>query len=86
MMKVWQPNAKEIENTDSWGTWSKETSEFPWSYDETETCYILEGEATVIDNRGNSIKFKAGDMVQFDQGLDCTWIIKQNIKKKYKFG
>ena len=26
----------------SWGIWSKEVSEFDWSYDDTETCYILE--------------------------------------------
>ena len=29
-------------NVESWGTWSKEISEFDWSYDDTETCYILE--------------------------------------------
>jgi len=29
----------------SWPTWGKEASEFPWSYDERETCYLLEGEA-----------------------------------------
>ena len=28
----------------SWGTWTKEVSEFPWTYDEPETCYFLEGE------------------------------------------
>ena len=31
----------------SWPTWSAEVSEFPWSYDATETCYILEGRGTV---------------------------------------
>ena len=24
-----------------WSVWTKEASEFPWSYDESETCYFL---------------------------------------------
>ena len=27
-----------------WPIWTKEESEFPWTYDATETCYLLEGE------------------------------------------
>ena len=50
-MKVWQPSSEEIEKTSGWGTWSKEASEFPWYYDDTETCFILEGEAVVVDGR-----------------------------------
>ncbi len=30
-----------------WPIWSCEVSSFPWAYEETETCYILEGEVTV---------------------------------------
>ena len=30
-----------------WPIWTKETSEFPWSYDEPETCYFLEGDVVV---------------------------------------
>lgn len=26
-----------------WPVWSAEPSEFPWTYDQTETCYLLEG-------------------------------------------
>jgi uncharacterized protein len=85
MMKVWKPTESEISSTKSWETWSKEQSEFPWSYDERETCYILEGEAEVIDKQGNKIVFKTGDMVQFEQGLECTWNIKKKIQKKYLF-
>jgi uncharacterized cupin superfamily protein len=86
MIKVWKPTSEEIEKTKNWGTWSKEASEFPWSYDETETCYILQGEANVSDNKGNNVRFKAGDMVQFEQGLKCTWKITDDIRKRYKFG
>ena len=86
MMKVWKPTPEEVKVTDNWETWSKEASEFSWSYDDKESCYILQGEAIATDSNGNSILFKAGDMVQFDKGLKCIWKIKQDLKKKYKFG
>jgi uncharacterized cupin superfamily protein len=86
MMKVWQPNPGEINETQDWGIWNKEVSEFPWYYSERETCYILEGEAEAFDKDGNRIQFKTGDMVQFEQGLECTWKIKKDIRKRYRFG
>ncbi len=85
-MKIYKPTEKQIKETQDWGTWGKEPSSFPWFYDEKETCYILEGEAEVKDNAGNSIKFTVGDMVEFPQGLECEWNITQTIRKKYKFG
>ena len=86
MMKVKKPTEQEIKTTENWSIWEKEPSEFPQYYDDKETCYILEGEATVTDNQGNQINFRPGDMVEFEQGLECTWEIKITIKKKYKFG
>lgn len=77
---------KDIADVTSWGTWEKETSVFPWYYDEKETCYILEGKAEVTDIDGNSICFSAGDIVEFEAGLSCTWKIIEPIRKKYKFG
>ncbi len=35
----------------SWPVWSKDVSEFPWTYDTGETCFILEGEVTVTPDR-----------------------------------
>ena len=61
-------------------------SEFPWYYDEKETCYILEGNAVVTDNKGNKIEFGPGDWVEFEQGLECNWKILKTIRKKYRFG
>lgn len=85
-MEVKKPSEQEINSTQSWGRWSKEPSIFPWYYDDKETCYILEGEAKVTDNAGNSITFKEGDWVEFEQGLECTWEIVKTIKKRYMFG
>ena len=30
-----------------WPVWTKEPSTLPWSYDERERCYLLEGDVTV---------------------------------------
>lgn len=85
-MKVKKPSKNEIDTTESWGAWSKGPSEFPWSYDEKETCYILEGNASVSDSEGNTIKFGPGDWVEFEEGLECTWKIDNTIRKRYKLG
>lgn len=85
-MNVYKPTKEQINETQSWGTWGKEPSTFPLYYEEKETCYILEGEAEVKDNAGNSIIFSIGDMVEFPQGLECKWHIIKTIRKKYLFG
>ena len=70
----------------SWGIWSKEVSEFDWSYDDTETCYVLDGEVEVTDSEtGEKIDFKTGDFVQFEKGLKCVWNVKKPIRKHYSF-
>ena len=71
---------------DTWPTWSKEVSTFPWSYSDKETAYILEGEVTVTSNTGESISFGSGDLVIFEAGLDCTWDVKSPLRKHYQFG
>ena len=82
------PTEEELKklNVKSWGTWEKEVSEFPWSYGDTETCYILEGEVEVVGKDGEKIEFKKGDLVQFPKGLECTWKVKKPIRKYYSFG
>ena len=85
-MNVKKPTDTDREKAQSWSTWTKEVSEFPWYYDERETCLILEGQATVIDSEGNSITFGPGDWVEFEKGVSCTWKIASSIKKRYIFG
>lgn len=69
-----------------WPVWTKEVSTFPWSYDEKETCYILEGELTVTPEGGEPVHFGKGDLVTFPAGLSCTWEIKKPVRKHYRFG
>ena len=67
-------------------TWSKEPSNFPWTYSEQETAYVLEGEVNVTPNVGEPVNFGKGDLVIFPSGLSCTWHVKKALKKHYKFG
>ena len=70
----------------SWPTWQKEVSEFPWSYDEPESCYFLEGDVTVTPEGGKAVRIGKGDFVVFPQGMSCTWKVQKPVKKHYKFG
>ena len=70
----------------NWPIWTKEVSEFPWTYDAAETCYFLEGEVIVTPEGGTPVKVGHGDLVTFPAGMSCTWIILHQVKKHYRFG
>jgi len=78
-IEVRKPTPEEEAEIRTCPIWEKEPSTFPWHYDEQETCLILEGEVEV--QAGGP-----GDYVVFPQGLDCTWTVKQALRKHYKFG
>lgn len=69
----------------TWPIWSKEVSEFPYFYDSTETCYILEGQALITPEGGSPVEINVGDLVVFPQGMSCRWKITKNIRKHYQF-
>jgi len=70
---------------DDWPLWSKEVSEFDWEYDQTETCYIIEGKAIVTPQGGEPVTIESGDLVTFPKGMKCRWQIVEAIEKHYKF-
>ncbi len=82
------PSQEKLEQLDvkGWPIWSKEKSEFPWTYDCDETCYILEGKVTVTPDGGQPVEINKGDLVTFPNGMSCTWKIEQDIRKHYNFG
>ena len=84
--EIRKPTQEEKDKAQSWPIWQKEASEFPWKYDEKETCLILDGEVTVVTESEGSYNFGQGDWVIFPQGLKCTWQIKKDVRKHYKFG
>jgi uncharacterized protein len=82
-----QPNQQRLEKLDvfNWPIWEKEASEFPWTYDQEETCYFLEGDVIVIPTGGDAVSMGKGDLVTFPAGMSCTWKINRDLKKHYKF-
>ena len=70
----------------SWPTWGCEVSRFPWTYDERETCLLLEGDVSVTPDGGEPVRFGAGDLVVFEAGLSCTWEVHAPVRKHYRFG
>lgn len=84
--EIRKPTPQETQAARSWPIWTKEASEFPWEYDEKETCLILEGRVTVTNERGERFSFGAGDWVVFPQGMRCTWKVEAPVRKHYRFG
>lgn len=70
----------------NWAIWEKEISEFPWHYEESETCYFLTGKVFVTTYNGETMEMGKGDLVTFPAGMSCTWKITADVKKHYKFG
>jgi uncharacterized protein len=68
----------------TWPIWTKETSEFPWTYDGQETCYFLEGEVTVTPDGGAPVTMGKGDLVTFPDGMSCRWRVTSPVRKHYR--
>ena len=41
---------------------------------------------TVTPEVGKPVKFGAGDLVIFPEGMNCRWDIHQAVRKHYRFG
>lgn len=85
---VEKPSAEKLASlgVTRWPTWSKEVSQFPWSFGTQEIAYILEGEVTVTPNNGDAVSFSVGDLVTFPAGMSCTWDVKKALRKHYQLG
>lgn len=86
-IEVRKPTQQELNSlgVSSWPIWTCGVSMFDWHYDETETCYLLEGRVTV-EAEGKSVSFGKGDLVVFPQGLSCVWKVAEPVRKHYRFG
>ncbi len=80
------PAKLEVLGVDHWAVWKKGVAEFPWSYDQTETCYILRGRFTVTPAGGEPQTFARGDLITFPAGLSCTWKVLEPVEKHYRLG
>ena len=68
----------------NWPIWTCDESSFDWTYDDKETCLLLEGEVTVTPDGGDPVKFGAGDLVVFPAGMDCRWDVHKAVRKHYR--
>ncbi len=82
------PSKEELNalNVFNWPIWEKEASEFPWYYDDKETCYIIEGQVIVTPENGDPVEINEGNLVTFPRGMSCTWKITKDLRKHYNFG
>lgn len=80
------PDRLQALGVSQWPIWAKAVSEFPWTYDDCETCYFLEGDVIVTPTGGDPVQMGKGDLVTFPAGMSCTWTILQDVKKHYRFG
>ena len=85
-----QPSAQRLLDLEvnTWPTWRKEVSLFPWSFPYTEMAYILEGEVTITPKLGTAknapiIVLKPGDLVTFPAGTTTYWNVSKPIYKHF---
>ena len=80
------PAKLEVMGVFDWPVWSKEESTFPWTYDQKETCYFLEGEVVVTPDGEEPVEMGQGDLVIFPAGMSCKWEIRSPVTKHYDIG
>mmetsp|Transcript_18419 Transcript_18419/g.26776 ORF Transcript_18419/g.26776 Transcript_18419/m.26776 type:complete len:98 (+) Transcript_18419:185-478(+) len=69
-----------------WPKWGCGVSNFPWTYEGTETCYIVSGEVTVTPSDGRApVTVGEGDLVTFPNRMSCTWDVTKPIDKHFNF-
>ncbi|MGB0722142.1 MAG: cupin domain-containing protein [Gammaproteobacteria bacterium] len=80
------PAKLDVLYVEEWPIWEKEESTFDWSYDQKEMCYVLDGEATITTESGETATIGPKDLVTFPEGLNCTWTITRAMRKHYILG
>ena len=68
----------------NWPIQSIDSSIFAWHHENTEECYILEGEAIATTSDGKKTSFGAGDYVTFPKGISCICHVVKPIRKHSK--
>ena len=81
------PSQEKLEQlgVSSWGIWTKEISEFPWTYDSQEQFYVLEGHVIITPDGGEPVEAKVGDFVTCPAGMSCKWQVLEPIRKHFNF-
>lgn len=66
------------------GTWdSTPYHRTPMRYGHHELMHLLEGSVTFVDESGASQTFATGDIFLVEQGAQCSWDSREQVKKVY---
>ena len=65
------------------GLWSCTAGRFQWTFGWDEFVHVLEGEATITEEGGNTYTLKAGDSAHFPLGLKTEWHVPKYVRKVF---
>ncbi len=82
-----KPGEEEIRELgiEEWPIWESPVRVFPWEYDMTETCYLIDGRVIIRTEDGQEYEVRKGDLVIFPAGLKCVWEVLEPVRKHYNF-
>ncbi|KAH7365050.1 hypothetical protein KP509_18G006400 [Ceratopteris richardii] len=70
----------------SWPKWGCPPSKFPWTYEASETCYLVKGKVKIYpEGSSECVEISAGDLAVLPKGMCCTWEVLIAVDKYYKF-
>jgi len=61
-------------------------SSFDCTYDNKETCLLLQCEVEVTPHGRELVKSGEGYLVVFPAGLNSRWAVHEAVRKHYRFG
>lgn len=85
MINVEKLDSTKIDEVTQWPIWNKEPCSFDYNQEKTESFYVVEGNATLSTQDGNSVNISSGDLVTVQNGQLVSWEIHQAIQKHFKF-
>jgi len=65
------------------GLWSCTAGKFRWEFSWDEFVHVLEGEATITEEGGESYTLRAGDTAHFPLGLSTHWHVPEYVRKAF---
>ena len=67
----------------STGIWSCTAGKFRWEFTWDEFVHVLEGEAVITEEGGETYTLRAGETAHFPIGLKTQWHVPRFVKKAF---
>lgn len=65
------------------GLWECTAGRFNWEFGWDEFVQVLEGEATISQEGGETITLRAGDHAHFPLGAKTEWVVPEYVRKVF---